>query len=102
MNEESRGAEPDKLLWQEADRACIFLSESPEDPVLNAMEAYCSDINPENSQLARDWGVSFLEEIRERASRIRLGLTGYDPVFAGSEGAAIIIRDMVRKESSKD
>lgn len=85
-----------KLLWEEADKACLFLSEYAETPVLDAMQSYCADLNPDNAALARDWAISFLEEVRERVSRIKLGLTGYDPVFAGSEEATILIRDMVR------
>ncbi len=92
MSDKSGSSKFQKRLWEEADKACVFLSEHDEQPVLRAMETYCADVNPGNSALA---GASFLEEVRERASRVKLGLPGYDPVFAGSEEAAIVIRDMV-------
>ncbi len=100
MSKNLSQSELGKLLWEEADKACTFLSEHPEQPVLDAMQSYCAEVNPDNSALARDWAISFLEEVRERTSRIKLGLTGYDPVFAGSEEATIVIRDMVRGDKT--
>lgn len=101
MSKDFNQSEVNKLLWEEADKACVFISEHPEQPVLDAMQSYCADVNPENSALARDWAASFLEEVRERASRIKLGLTGYDPVFAGSEEATIVIRDRIRGDKTR-
>ncbi len=101
MNDKPGSSELDKRLWEEADKACLFLSGHEEQSVLDAMVSYCADVNPGNSALARDWAASFLEEVRERASRIKLGLRGYDPVFAGSEGATIVIRDIVHGDKPR-